>query len=625
MSIFSSIGKALKSIGSSVAKTLSPVYNTVSGLIKGANNVASAAKPTFGSYQYMRDTAKMGSTYGVGGKVPMGATGRWDAPPATSKSSGSSGAPAISLANWFGMQPAKSVSAGSSGVNKGSASYSTDYGGITSALTGFSSYLNNMPVSTTVSASQIGSGTPSVVAPSSPSPVDYGGQNVANNTALGADEKTGMFKNIQPVDTMQTAPKETDSQKAFKDYIASLRPPESDAELYQKSVEQSGLLEAKQRVQNTQSQINAVTSKMNADLLQLRGTAAKEGVVEAVYGGQQAQVTREATIKLLPLQAQLAADQGNLEMAQENTNILFKMYSDDAKRSADFYNENVKAAYDLFTKDEKKRVDEILWQKNFNADMIKKEADNQNELAQQMLKSGNMTGYRAVTGIQIPHNVNSPTFAEDYQDYKNELANTASRFGVQAQQQTQTKTGVLASLPTSIQTKIISKADSLGSSDIGKKYNATVDSINIVNGIDPKSKNPADHQTIVYAFAKSLDPDSVVREGEYATIKKYAQSAVNRYGKEITNAISGNGFLSVKAIADIQKTMQNNYSSRKPQFDNLMKETKRVINNIAGQDIADEIMIDYEGGVTQQQSQQPQQFQLPDGTTVTLQADGTYK
>ena len=448
MSIFSSIGKALKSIGSSVAKTLSPVYNTVSGFIKGANNVASAAKPTFGSSQYMRETASMGSTYGMAGMK---------APPATSRSSGSSGAPAISLSNWFGMQPAKSVSSGSSSVNRGSASYSTDYGGITSALTGFSSYLNNMPVSTTVSASQIGSGTPNIVSPSSPSPVDYGGQNVANNTALGADQKTGMFKNMQPVDTMQTAPKETDSQKAFKDYIASLKAPESDAELYQKSVEQSGLMEAKQRVQNTQSQINAVTSKMNSDLLQLRGTAAKEGVVEAVYGGQQAQVTREATIKLLPLQAQLAADQGNLEMAQENTNILFKMYSDDAKRSADFYNENVKAAYDLFTKDEKKRVDEILWQKNFNADMVKREADNQNELAQQMLKSGNMAGYRAVTGIQIPHNVNSPTFAEDYQDYKNELANTASRFGVQAQAQAQAQTTAQTSNDPFIQ-KLLSTA-----------------------------------------------------------------------------------------------------------------------------------------------------------------------
>jgi hypothetical protein len=158
---------------------------------------------------------------------------------------------------------------------------------------------------------------------------------------------------------------------------------------------------------------------------------------------------------------------------------------------------------------------------------------------------------------------------------------------------------VLSGLPVSIQGKIISQSDKFNTSDIVKKYNATLDAINIVNGISPTSKNTADHQAIVYAFAKSLDPDSVVREGEYETIKKYAQSAVDRYGKEIQNALTGKGFLSENAIKNIQQTMNNNYKSRKPQYDNLKKETGRVINNVAGKDVANDILVDFTSGFTE--------------------------
>lgn len=153
--------------------------------------------------------------------------------------------------------------------------------------------------------------------------------------------------------------------------------------------------------------------------------------------------------------------------------------------------------------------------------------------------------------------------------------------------------GALSKLPVSIQGKVISAAEKFGTSDITKKYVSTVDSINTVNGIDSTSTNPADHQAIVYAFAKALDPDSAVKEGEYETIKKYAQSAVKRYGREISNAVNGTGFLSKEAIENIQTTMNNLEKSRKPQFDKLYSERARTINNIAGADVAGEVLIDY--------------------------------
>lgn len=153
--------------------------------------------------------------------------------------------------------------------------------------------------------------------------------------------------------------------------------------------------------------------------------------------------------------------------------------------------------------------------------------------------------------------------------------------------------GLLNDLPVSIQNRVLMMAKDFGASDIVKKYNATVDAINIINGIDVKTQNPADHQTIVYAFAKSLDPESVVREGEYATIKKYAQSLIDKYKKEINQAINGTGFLSEDAIKNIQSTMNNNYRSRKPAYDAAQAETSRVINNVAGREVSGEVLIDY--------------------------------
>lgn len=597
MSIFSTIGKAVSSAYNAVKNTVGSAFNYVTGRSQTAS--ANSA-PIWGSMEYNRQNAAQGiqplyGPTGSTGKMSFGASGSWGAPVSKAPKSVSSGTklsfgPTGYAAGSYALP--QTFSSGSSGS---SASYSTDYSGMTSALTSFAS---SMPRSTTISSSQLGAGTSSVATPSSPSPVNYTGQVIAGNVGVGADQK-GTFQPIPTTEGQQET--ETPSQKAFKDYVASLKQPESEAELYNRAQRESGLQEARQRVQNTQAQIGAITAKMNSDLLQLRGTAAKEGVVEAVYGGQQAQVTREATIRLLPLQAQLAADQGNLEMAQENTTTLFKIYADDAKRSADFYNENVKAAYDLFTKDEKQRVDEILWQKNFNADMVKREADNQNSLAQQMLKDGNMAGYRAVTAIQIPHNVNSPTFAEDYQSYKQELANTASRFGVQA---------VTASEETPTQ---------------GASYREET-AVRTLANVDALKEKATANKGIFGRTAALPIPD-YLRSNAYRDFKAQLETLKSNIAfgeltamREASKTGGALGQVSDKENKLLENALGALDMTQSPDnFISQLDKIKTIINRwseAVGQNTSQT-----SGGSTSQ----PQQFRLPDGTTVTLQADGTYK
>jgi hypothetical protein len=168
---------------------------------------------------------------------------------------------------------------------------------------------------------------------------------------------------------------------------------------------------------------------------------------------------------------------------------------------------------------------------------------------------------------------------------------------------------------------VIAQSEKFNSSDIVKRLNASQQAYNAVQNIDPATQNPADHQALIYDFAKALDPESVVREGEYETIKKYSQNIINKYKGEVENAINGTGFLSQEAIANIKSTIDTRYQSQLKQYRNKADETARVIDTIAGKPVAQMVIQDYEGGaITNNQSGV---LRSPDGSQEVNTADLT--
>lgn len=81
--------------------------------------------------------------------------------------------------------------------------------------------------------------------------------------------------------------------------------------------QQREIQKRKEEVATYTAQLNNIVAQQNVDLLRTRGVGSTEGVTETVYGGQAATINREAAIKALPVQAQVAAAQGNLELAQD--------------------------------------------------------------------------------------------------------------------------------------------------------------------------------------------------------------------------------------------------------------------------------------------------------------------
>ena len=88
------------------------------------------------------------------------------------------------------------------------------------------------------------------------------------------------------------------------------------------------LKDKQQAVNDYTAQLNTIVANRDAEVLSLEGQG--RGITESIIGGQQAQINREAAIRALPVQAQLAAAQGNLQMAQEHIDKMFTVQSQDA-------------------------------------------------------------------------------------------------------------------------------------------------------------------------------------------------------------------------------------------------------------------------------------------------------
>lgn len=133
---------------------------------------------------------------------------------------------------------------------------------------------------------------------------------------------------------------------------------------------------------------------------------------------------------------------------------------------------------------------------------------------------------------------------------------------------------------------------------IVKGYNTIQEGYNFMNSVPNDTKNPADQQGLIYAFAKIMDPNSVVREGEYATVQKYAQSWATTYGFNAARIFSNSPFLTPAAIQNMKNTIEKKYQASSAQYNNLVDEYGRRVNKITGQNDGKDYLTNYAGSAT---------------------------
>jgi hypothetical protein len=151
-------------------------------------------------------------------------------------------------------------------------------------------------------------------------------------------------------------------------------------------------------------------------------------------------------------------------------------------------------------------------------------------------------------------------------------------------------------LPPRTQTAVNSIARGWDSLPIVKTVQKQAEASDFAARLDPNTKNPADDQALIYAFAKAMDPDSVVREGEYATVQKYAQSWAESLGFNIARIFSNTTFLTPQARANMKATIRERYQTGLGQYQNVRKSYAGKINKLTGLADGEEYLTDYGGG-----------------------------
>lgn len=120
-------------------------------------------------------------------------------------------------------------------------------------------------------------------------------------------------------------------------------------------------------------------------------------------------------------------------------------------------------------------------------------------------------------------------------------------------------------------------AQAFDNEPIVKEYNTIAQTF---NALQNAGSTPTDDIQRIYAFAKVMDPNSAVREGEYKTVQDYATSLLQKYGLNSKRVFTNSGFLTDEARGFLSNTLQNRLASSQKAYDNVANEYQRRISDV---------------------------------------------
>ena len=352
------------------------------------------------------------------------------------------------------------------------------------------------------------------------------------------------------------------------------------------------------------NEINKQIALHQARSLEAEQKALETGETLGFASGEAARVGRNNAVRALELNALAQAKQGNLllarTLAEDSITEKYKQVETDLRKKIN----DIKNNYDSFTAAEKKQADALLTRYNAEDAFVKDKKAN--EAA--MKKIGETA---AANGA--PLSVVQEAMATG--DTVKANAMLAKYVG--------TKTSEMGSIPSGeeqLYSGLSSPTATAVRAEVGRfKTEPTIqnfatiqDGYNFAQSISGKTQNPSDDQALIYSLAKALDPGSVVREGEYKTAQNYSQSWVNAFGKSVTQAIAGTGFLSEIARENIKKTIKTKYESSKRSYDNLRNQYVSGLNNLTGRSDGAKFLKDYALPITEPEQEKIGDIDLTD-------------
>lgn len=206
----------------------------------------------------------------------------------------------------------------------------------------------------------------------------------------------------------QATPTETQSTgltDLFKQYLGQQTAPASLSDEYAKQAQAAGLEQKQQSVQRYTDQLTQLSAQNTAANLQIDNRQIPSYAIDSEKSRQ----NREYAIQALPIQANLAMAQGDLQSAQTHVDTMFKMYSQDAQAQYDYKNRIVEAVYNFASKEQQALLDAAKTQSDQNFTLKRDAISNANELAKTALANGQSGLYSKIVGLDA----NSPTYTQD--------------------------------------------------------------------------------------------------------------------------------------------------------------------------------------------------------------------
>lgn len=161
-----------------------------------------------------------------------------------------------------------------------------------------------------------------------------------------------------------------------------------------------------------------------------------------------------------------------------------------------------------------------------------------------------------------------------FNDYQNEDANRkAKAAGAGA------STGVGALTAAQINATVNQIAGGFDNEQTVKDYNSASSALRGIESLGTSSKSPTDDMAFIYAFAKIMDPNSVVREGEYKTVQDYGQALVQKAGLNLQRITDNSNFLTKDAKDKMLATLQTKVGAMKKGYDQVAGEYQRQIDD----------------------------------------------
>ena len=130
--------------------------------------------------------------------------------------------------------------------------------------------------------------------------------------------------------------------------------------------------------------------------------------------------------------------------------------------------------------------------------------------------------------------------------------------------------------PAQINTTVNSIASAFDGEPVVKEYNTLAAYVNTFNNLGTSA---TDDQARIYAFAKVMDPNSVVRESEYKTVQEYAQALLKTKGINVARVFTSIGTLTQEARNAMSKTLQTRFDVQQKLYNQVSGDYQRQIND----------------------------------------------